>query len=144
MTPEQIELVRGSFARVEAHGDAVAAMFYERLFALDPGLRHLFRSTDLTAQRARLMAALRTVVDGLGRLDQILPAVRELGRRHGAYGVEPEHYATAGSALIWTLEHALGVHFTPATRRAWVDAYSLLAWTMVAAAEADLRDKLAA
>ena len=144
MTPEQIELVRGSFARAEAHGDAVAVMFYERLFALDPGLRRLFRSTDLAAQRARLMAALRTVVDGLDRLDQILPAVRELGRRHGAYGVEPEHYATVGSALIWTLERALGSDFTPATRRAWVDAYSLLAWTMIAAAEADLRDKLAA
>ncbi len=143
MTPEQIQLVKSSFAKVAALGDAVAAMFYERLFALDPGLRRMF-SSDLTAQRAKLMAALRTVVGSLDRLDQILPAVRELGRRHAHYGVEPEHYATVGAALIWTLEQGLGGDFTPETRRAWVDAYSLLAWTMIAAAEAELRDRLAA
>ncbi len=143
MTPDQTLLVQSSFARVEAQGDAVAAVFYDRLFALDPTLRRMFRS-DLAGQRAKLMAALRTVVAGLDRLDQILPAVRELGRRHGHYGVEPEHYATVGSALIWTLEQILGEGFTAPTRRAWVDAYSLLAWTMVAAAEAELRERLAA
>jgi nitric oxide dioxygenase len=70
--------------------------------------------------------------------------VRDLGRRHAHYGVEPEHYATVGAALIWTLEQGLGPDFTLATRRAWIAAYSLLAWTMIAAAEAELREKQAA
>ena len=143
MTPEQILLVRSSFAKVEALGDRAAGLFYDRLFVLDPSLRRLFRG-DPAAQRAKLMAALRTVVGALDRLDQILPVVRDLGRRHAQYGVEPEHYATVGAALIWTLEQCLGPDFTVATRRAWVAAYGLLAWTMIAAAEAELREKQAA
>jgi hemoglobin-like flavoprotein len=143
MTPEQILLVRNTFAKVEALGDRAAVLFYDRLFDLDPSLRPLFRG-DLAVQRAKLMAALRTVIGALDRLDKILPAVRDLGRRHAHYGVEPEHYATVGSALIWTLEQGLGPEFTTATRRAWIAAYSMLAWTMVAAAEAELREKLAA
>ena len=143
MTPEQILLVRSSFAKVEALGDRAAGLFYDRLFVLDPSLRPLFRG-DPAAQRAKLMAALRTVVGALDRLDQILPMVRDLGRRHAQYGVEPENYATVGAALIWTLEQGLGPDFTAATRRAWVAAYSLLAWSMIAAAEAELREQQAA
>jgi len=143
MTPEQILLVRSSFAKVEALGGRAAALFYDRLFELDPSLKTLFRG-DPAAQRAKLMAALRTVVGALDRLDQILPVVRALGRRHARYGVEPEHYATVGAALIWTLEQGLGRDFTLATRRAWIATYSLLAWTMIAAAEAELREQQAA
>jgi hemoglobin-like flavoprotein len=142
MTPEQILLVRASFAEVKALGDQAAALFYERLFALDPSLRALFKG-DPAAQRAKLLAALAMVVDALDRLDHLLPAVRDLGRRHAHYGVLPEHYATVGSALIWTLEQGLGAALTPAARRAWIDAYGLLAWTMLAAAEAELRDEAA-
>jgi nitric oxide dioxygenase len=118
-------------------------LFYERLFELDPSLKPLFRS-DPAQQRAKLMAALRTVVGALDRLERVLPMLRDLGRRHARYGIEPEHYATVGAALIWTLEQGLGPDFTAATRRAWMDAYSLLAWTMITAAEAKVREQLAA
>ena len=143
MTPEQVLLVQSGFAKVEALGDRTAALFYDRLFQLDPSLRPLFRG-DPATQRAKLMAALRTVVGALDRHGELLPAVRDLGRRHAHYGIEPEHYATVGAALIWTLEQGLGPYLTAAMRRAWVAAYSLLAWTMIAAAEAELRKKLAA
>ena len=142
MTPEQVLLVQASFARL-ASGNRVAEVFYERLFALDPSLRRLF-SGDPAAQRGKLMAALRVVVAGLDRLDEILPAVRGLGRRHARYGAEPEHYATVGEALVWTLEQGLAADFKPAVRGAWMTAYNLLAWTMVAAAEAELRERQAA
>lgn len=134
MTPEQVQLVRSSFARIAPIKDQVAALFYRRLFELDPGLRPLFKG-DMAAQRAKLMVALGAVVASLDRLARILPAIRQLGRQHAAYGVRPDHYATVGEALIWTLEQAQGADFTTATRRAWTDAYGRLAWAMVAAAE---------
>ena len=43
MTPEQEDLVRSSFGKLEALGDRVAVMFYGRLFELDPSLRALFK-----------------------------------------------------------------------------------------------------
>jgi hemoglobin-like flavoprotein len=143
MTPEQVRLVRASFARVATQGDQAAALFCARLFALDPDLRALFKG-DLAAQRAKLLSALAMVVGALDRLDEMLPAVRALGRRHARYGARSEHYATVGSALIWTLEQRLGDDFTLAARRAWTTAYGLLAWTMITAAEAELRARQAA
>ena len=136
VTPEQIHRVRSSFARIAATPGKAAWLFYRRLFELEPSLRPLFRA-DMRAQGARLMATLRDVVGSLDQLERVLPALRELGRRHAAYGVRPEHYATAGEALIWTLEQGLGAAFTRETRRAWIDAYAGLAWPMIAAAEED-------
>ena len=134
MMPEQVQLVRSSFAKVAPIKDQAAALFYGRLFELDPDLKPLFKS-DMRAQGAKLMAALGVVVGSLDQLARILPVVRELGRRHATYGVRPDHYATVGEALIWTLEQGLGAEFTTETRRAWTDVYSRLAWTMIAAAE---------
>lgn len=136
MTPEQLQLIRSSFAKVAPIKDQAAALFYGRLFELDPSLRPLFKG-DMAAQGAKLMVALGAVVASLDRLARILPAIRQLGRQHAAYGVRPDHYATVGEALIWTLQQAQGADFTPALRRAWTDAYGRLAWAMIAAAEED-------
>jgi nitric oxide dioxygenase len=136
MTPEQVQLVKSSFARIASIQDRAAALFYRRLFELDPDLRPLFRG-DMAAQGAKLMAALGGAIASLDQMASVLPSVRKLGRRHADYGVRPEHYATVGQALIWTLEQGLGADFTPATRRAWIDAYAGLAWVMIGAAEED-------
>jgi hemoglobin-like flavoprotein len=129
MTPRQIELVRSSFATVEPIADVAATIFYRRLFDLDPALRGLFPE-DLTAQRRNLMQTLTVVVRGLDRLDQIVPAVEALGRRHTGYGVQPEHFETVGAALLETLEEGLGAAFTGEVRDSWAAAYGLLASVM--------------
>jgi len=73
---------------------------------------------------------LTVVVKGLNRPEQILAAVEELGRRHSAYGVEPQHYDTVGAALLSTLQTGLGYAFTADVREAWAAAYALLSNTM--------------
>lgn len=133
MTPEQIALVQESFTFVVPIADTAAALFYGRLFALDPTLRLMF-PTDMTEQRSKLMMMLRVAVNGLGRLDTLVPAVQTLGRRHAGYGVANGHYATVGAALLWTLGQGLGEQWTPSVETAWVAAYTLLAGTMQAAA----------
>ena len=136
LSAKEIALVQGSFEQVLPIADTAAALFYGRLFELDPSLRALFRN-DMSTQGRALMGMIKVAVAGLTRLDQIVPAVQALGRRHGGYGVRDEHYATVASALLWTLERGLGEAFTPETRAAWVKVYTLLAETMQqAAAEA--------
>ena len=49
-------------------------------------------------------------------------------------GVRVQHYAPVGSALLWTLEKALGAAFTPAVRDACATAYIVLSTTMIDAA----------
>ena len=129
VTPEQIVLVQESFAQVVPIADTAAALFYGRLFEMDPTLRALFRA-DMRAQYRNLMQTLTVVVRGLDRLDSILPAVEALGRRHAGYGVKDEHFQVVGEALLWTLQQGLGQAFTPEVRQAWATAYGLLARTM--------------
>jgi hemoglobin-like flavoprotein len=133
MTPEQIALVQSSFAQVLPIADTAAALFYSRLFELDPSLKPLFKG-DMQEQGRKLMTMIRVVVNGLNRLDQLVPAVQELGRRHARYGVQDHHYDTVAVALLWTLGQGLGAGFTRETEAAWATAYALLAETMKAAA----------
>lgn len=132
MTPESKQLVKDSWETVEPISEVAAALFYGRLFELDPGLRHLFHG-DMQAQGRKLMQTLAVVVRGLDRLDPLLPAVEALGRRHGTYGVHDAQYETVCQALLWTLERSLGNGFTPAVRDAWVQAYEALATVMARA-----------
>ena len=134
MTPTQITVVKESFAQVVPIKETAAEIFYNRLFELDPSLRRLFH-TDMEEQGQKLMSTLAVAVGGLDNLDAILPVVRDLGSRHGGYGVEPSHYETVGSALIWTLEQGLGDDFTEQTKEAWVAAYGLLSSVMIEAGE---------
>jgi nitric oxide dioxygenase len=133
VTPEQTKLVQTSFAQVAPIADTAAAIFYDRLFELDPPLRRLFPE-DLREQRVKLVAMLATAVNNLQQWETVSPRVKELGRRHVAYGVKPSDYETVGAALIGTLETGLGEAFTPAVREAWIACYATIAAEMKQAA----------
>lgn len=135
MTSHDVQLVKDSFRQIAPIGDQAAALFYARLFELDPQLRALFRG-DMAEQGRKLMAMIAMAVASLERISEILPAVQALGARHAGYGVQEEDYATVGAALLWTLEKGLGPDFTPAVREAWTTTYSLLANTMLEAQRA--------
>lgn len=138
MTPQQIALVRESFAKVVPIKEQAAALFYDRLFAIDPSTRPLFRG-DMKSQGAKLMAAIGAVVKSLDRIETMLDDLRALARRHDRYGVQESHYASVGAALLWTLEQGLGFDFTPEVQDAWATAYGLLSSAMIAATSEPLR-----
>jgi len=133
MSPEQVGLIKNSWARVIPIADKAAERFYGKLFELDPTVKPLFKD-DIAEQGKKLMKMIGTAVNGLDRLDEIVPAVQQLGVRHIAYGVKDEHYDTVGAALLWTLEAGLGEAFTAETKAAWVEVYGVLAGTMKSAA----------
>jgi hemoglobin-like flavoprotein len=137
MTPHQIALVQQSFAKVLPIRETAAALFYDRLFAIDPSARPLFRG-DMAAQGAKLMAALATLARSLDDLEPMVDRIRALARRHVQYGVTEAHYASVGAALLWTLEQGLGADFTSEVRDAWASAYDMLSSTMLEAASQPL------
>ena len=51
-----------------------------------------------------------------------------------ANGVQKEHYATVGAALLWTLEQGLGDDFSEDVNEAWTVVYRLLSSAMIEAA----------
>jgi hemoglobin-like flavoprotein len=104
-----------------------------RLFEIDPSLRALFKG-DMVEQGKRLMAMVAVAVNGLNHIEDLVPAVQDLGRRHAGYGVQEQHYATVGGALLEMLETALGNSFTPEVKAAWDSVYRVLSSTMIEAA----------
>jgi hemoglobin-like flavoprotein len=131
-------LVQSSFEKVKPIAAHTAELFYQRLFELNPSLRHLFKG-DMKEQERKLMATLALAVEGLRQPEQIIRAVQDLGRRHAGYGVKDEYYEIVSQALLWTLAQVLGVEFTAPVRKAWEEAYTFLSEIMKeAAAELEL------
>jgi hemoglobin-like flavoprotein len=128
-----IELVQASWARVVPIADAAATLFYDRLFALDPSVKTLFKS-DMREQKKKLMQTLGVAVDGLRNPGKLVPVLQNLGVRHAAYMVQDRHYGLVGQSLIWTLREGLGDDFTPELEAAWNRVYGFVAGVMRRAA----------
>jgi nitric oxide dioxygenase len=77
------------------------------------------------------MATLAVVVNGLTKLEAILPAARALAKRHVEYGAQPAHYPVVGETLLWTLERGLGPEWKPEVAEAWTSAYATLSTFMI-------------
>ena len=130
MNSKQTLLVRSSWSAVAANADTLTVRFYERLFEIDDSAARLFAGVDMSAQRARLAQALAVVVISLDDLDRLLPAIAALGKRHAHYGVKSHHFDSVGEALLVALADSLGEEFSSDVRRAWTDAYALVASVM--------------
>ena len=133
MTPQDKLLVQQTWESVKPISEHAAELFYGRLFELDPSLKPLFKS-DMKEQGKKLMQLIGVAVASLDKLDELVPAVEDLGRRHVAYGVVDEHYDTVGDALLWTPGQGLGDAFTNEVKAAWTEVYTVLSSTMKAAA----------
>ena len=130
MSPDQKTLVRETWRQVVPIADTASALFYERLFEIDPDVRALFDGVDLASQRKKLIHALALVIGAIDRIEDFVPDIKALGRRHATYGVTGRHYETVGAALLWTLEKGLGAAWTADAEAAWIAAYGFIAEVM--------------
>jgi hemoglobin-like flavoprotein len=133
MTPKRIQLVQKTWKLAQPNAAQVAELFYGRLFHLEPSYRPLFKG-NTKEQGKKLTQMINVAVNGLPKLDTIVPAVEDLCRRHLDYNVTEEMYDTVGESLLWTLEQGLGEAFTDDVRDAWAETYAKLAEVMKAAA----------
>lgn len=135
MSPEQIDLVKRSWSKLQARRLIVGERFYRRLFKLDPGLRSLFHR-DMSDQTRRLVVMLDIAVCGLDEPSVLVPIVQSMGQRHAEYGVDAAHHGTVGAALLWALGEGLTTDFTPEVEAAWTAFYGFIAEHMQAPAGA--------
>ena len=129
MKTEQKELVRSTFAQIQPIAEQAAALFYNRLFVLAPEVKPLFKY-NMDEQGRKLMQMIAIAVAHLDRIEELIPSVQALGKRHTHYGVHAAHYASVGTALLWTLEQGLGSGWTPEAAASWKEVYGLLSSIM--------------
>ena len=78
MNAEQQTIVRSTFAQLALMPEVAGALFYDRLFAANPGFRPMFKH-DMRVQGVKLMAMLAIVVYNLHQPGEVLTAIRDLG-----------------------------------------------------------------
>lgn len=126
--------LKKNWSLVAAHGEQVPLYFYSTLFLTHPDVRDMF-PMNMAAQRDKLVTALGAAVSNVDTIDRIVPHLQQLGRDHRKFGALREHYPAVGQALMATLEHFSGPHWTPAIASDWAAAYDLVAQVMADAAD---------
>jgi hemoglobin-like flavoprotein len=129
MTPDQVHLIRKSFAELFRHDHIAALIFYRRLFEIDPALRPLFTS-NIEDQSRKLLDMLGSLISMLEKPVGLDLELRAMGERHKGYGVQDAHYATVGQALMDMLAEVLQERFTPNVRAAWTELYGAVEFAM--------------
>lgn len=108
--------------------------FYGLLFEKHPNLRPMFKN-DLQAQGRKLVALIHTAVASLEQLDELIPAIRKLGREHRDYQVKNSDYVLVRECLLQSLQETLGEHDNEDAMIAWGHVYDMLAEIMIEAAD---------
>jgi hemoglobin-like flavoprotein len=133
MTPDELSLIRTTFAQVKRNKTNFGKLFYDRLFAIAPDTRPLFKG-NLDAQVHKLMDSLAIIIGSADSGPTLASILQNLAVRHVTYGVHDKHYDKVGEALLWTLQQELGDDFTPKVRDAWASLYVSVATAMKRAA----------
>jgi hemoglobin-like flavoprotein len=129
MTPQQVNLIKSSFATIFFTRDESAKLFYDRLFTVAPRLRPLFKS-DMESQGRKLMDTLSLAVTALRHPQSLDHLLYDTSKRHVGYGATPADYDLVGDALLWMLEQQLGKDYTPEVRVAWTELYGAVSGAM--------------
>ena len=131
----QVEVLENSFDAIKPQANEFVNSFYENLFTANPEAKPLFDTTDMQAQKKKLLGSLVLVVENLRKPDVLDSALRGLGARHVKYGALPEHYPLVGSALLTTFGQYLGEKWTPEVKQAWTGAYGTISEIMLDGAD---------
>lgn len=123
-------LLRSSWSKAISDQDALARIFYAKLFALAPETETLFE-TDMVSQGRKLVATLTFVIDNIDDPELLHAVAGDLARRHVTYNVTADQYEPVGIALIETLRDLLGTGFDSHVEAAWRDTYVALSTHMV-------------
>jgi len=135
LSPESTDVIRATAATVIRHGEGITGRFYERMFAAQPDLLHLFnRGNQANGQQRQALAM--SVAAVAGHLAGIAPVplddiVNRIAHKHASLGVAPAQYTVVGRHLMAAISEVLGEAVTPAVHAAWDEVYWLFACLLV-------------
>ena len=130
MTPQDFELIKSSFKKLEACSQEAALKFYEILFENHPNLRKEF-GDNLCVQANNMVNNLSAFVNKVNSIEDIRKDIELLGQRHKKHDVLPEHYDYFAAALLATLAYYLDKDFDEKTRQVWIKAYGTVSDIMI-------------
>ncbi|MCP4246472.1 MAG: flavohemoprotein [bacterium] len=135
MDREVIRRLERSFEALAPRGPELVDHFYNKLFGDYPQIRSMFPQ-DMAEQKNMLLAALALVVRNLRTQQRLAAPLREMGRRHTGYGVQPEHYPVVRDTLVSVMAELAGPIWTDELDHDWRSAIDWVASVMLEGAAA--------
>ncbi|UNK20334.1 NO-inducible flavohemoprotein [Paenibacillus sp. N3/727] len=139
LDPHTIEIIKSTVPVLEVHGKAITTVFYQKLFRHHPELLNIFNHANQRQgkQPTALAGAVYAAAANIDRLENILPVVKQIGEKHRALNILPEHYPIVGETLLAAIKDVLGDAATPEIMDAWAKAYQIIADVFISV-EADM------
>jgi hemoglobin-like flavoprotein len=125
MTNKQITLIRSSWEKAGEQPLTTGILFYDRLFALAPETRYVFR-TPVSDQTAKLMAVTGSIINKLEQRDEIIYDITGMAQEYAGYGLKAMHYRAVGNSLLWALEKRLDNSWSNELKEAWSVFYKFI------------------
>lgn len=129
LTLAENERVLGTMARLTAPPRVMAADFYAILFQHAPEVQDWF-ADDISVQAEKFLDLLLTALQSLSHLDELDSSLRDLGRRHAAFGITERHYRVFGISLLTALSRHVA-DWNDADKQAWGRLYRFVATEMI-------------
>lgn len=126
--------VLSSALRLRTASSALTHDFYERLFAVSPGIRIMFPE-DMGVQADKLFDMVLVLVQSLDHLQMLVTEIEALGARHVDYGVTDDQYPLVAEILLATLADHIA-DWSEADHDAWAQLIDYVSDLMITGARA--------
>lgn len=132
-TPDEIDLIRTSFAPTMPVDAKAAETMFANLYEADSAFSVLF-SEFKGPPKTMLWATIGLIVNNLEDLGSLDVPLTQLGSRHVSFGATPERYGTFADTIIGTIATINGDEWSDAHEDAWEKVLGHVVDTMVAGA----------
>ncbi|OLP63600.1 Flavohemoprotein [Bacillus pumilus] len=129
LSNEQMNAIKQSAALLKAHGTKLVTVFYQNMIKQHPELLKQFNKTNLMngSQPEALAATLYQAALHIDRLEELLPAVKQIAHKHVSVQVKKEQYPIVGYHLIEAMKEVFDLADEDETLLAWKAAYEIIA-----------------
>lgn len=129
LSEKTIEIVKSTVPVLEKHGKDITTRFYQLMFSNHPELLNIFNHANQRQgrQQTALANTVYAAAANIDNLGAIIPVVKQIGEKHRALGVLPEHYPIVGENLLAAIKDVLGDAATDEIINAWAEAYGVIA-----------------
>lgn len=121
-----IDIVKDTVPVLKERGIELTQLFYKTMFENNPEVKPLFDiSRQNSGEQPKLLAmAILAAAENIDNLEVMIPAVKNIGLKHVAANIKPEHYPIVGKNLLLAMEALLnpGVEVI----EAWAKAYTVI------------------
>ncbi|SCU89350.1 LADA_0E14994g1_1 [Lachancea dasiensis] len=129
LSPSTRKIISATVPVLEQHGTTITSVFYKNMLSEHEELKNIFNRTNQVqgGQPTALATTVLAAAKNIDQLEALLPHVKQIGHKHRALQIKPEHYPIVGKHLLGAIKQVLGDAATPEVLNAWGEAYGAIA-----------------